>query len=80
MSKQYAVGEYSRKFLDALDAFAQFKNAFIVALTDTYGEQQAEKLYDEHAEQLEDVERTIMEYLRFLFLEKMGTDAQQVTI
>ena len=80
MAKQYTLGEYSRAFLDALDAFSQFRNAFLAALTKTYGEKQAEQLYDTHDEQFVEVERSIMMYLRVLFTEEMGTDAQEITI
>jgi len=80
MAKQYKVGENSRKFLDALDVFAQFRNAFITALTETYGDDMADNFYSEYAEKLDDVERIIMDYLRVLFLEEMGTGKEIITI
>ena len=63
-----------------MDAFAQFRNTFIAALTDIYGEEMAQKLYDENEEQFDGVERTIMDYLRVLFLEEMGTGKEIITI
>ena len=50
------------------------------ALKFQYGEEQGEKFYLSHAEQLDAVERVVMEYLRIQFTMQMGTDAEQVTI
>lgn len=79
-TKQYTVGEDSRRFLYALDTFQQFKNTFLDALQNLYGEEQGEHLYLEHAPQFEDVERTVMEYLRVTFTQWLGGDDAQVTI
>ena len=35
----YFVGEESRRYLDALNVFQEFKNALLYALTENYGEQ-----------------------------------------
>lgn len=79
-TKQYTVGEISRQFLNALDTFQQFENDFLDALQTQYGDEQGEKLYLSHLQQFEDVERTVMDYLRIQFTVLMGTDAEQVTI
>lgn len=79
-TKQYTVGENSRQFLNALDTFQQFENDFLDALIFQYGEEQGDKMYNSHLQQLEDVERIVMDYLRIQFTIQMGTDAEQVTI
>ena len=80
MKKQYTIGEQSRRFLDALDAFQRFENVLLDALTATYGEDRGNSFFDESHEQREAVERVVMDYLRVSFSERMGTDAEQVTI
>lgn len=79
-TKQYTVGEYSRQFLNALDTFQEFKNDFLTALQTLYGEEQGEKFYLSHGEQLENVERTVMDYLRYNFVLEMGTEKETITI
>ena len=79
-NKQYTVGEESRKFLNALDTFARFENDFMDALQNQYGEEQGEKIYLQHLPQFEDVERTVMDYLRIQFTQGMGGDAATVEI
>lgn len=78
--KRYNVGEESRRFLYALDTFERFESVFFDALCKQYGEEAGERFYHEHDEQLEAVERIIMEYLRIQFTQGMGTDAVEVTI
>jgi len=80
MEKQYTIGEQSRKFLNALDTFQRFENDFLDALQAQYGEEQGEQFYLKHVEQFEDVERTVMEYLRIQFTILMGTDAETVAL
>lgn len=79
-TKQYTVGDQSRQFLNALDTFQQFENDFLDALKFQYGEEQGEKLYLSHVAQFDDVERTVMDYLRIQFTIQMGTDADKVTL
>jgi hypothetical protein len=79
-TKQYTVGEQSRKFLNALDTFAHFENDLMDALQSQYGEEQGEKMYLQHLPQFEDVERTVMEYLRIQFTQGMGGDAATIEI
>lgn len=79
-TKTYTVGEYSRRFLDALDAFEEFRNHFLDALTYAYGEEQGEKFALSHNEQFEDVQRTVMDYLRVQFTMEMATGNPNVTI
>lgn len=78
--KNYTVGEDSRRFLDALNAFQVFKCAFLDALVNVYGEQQGDEMYQSHNELLENVEREIMDYLRVLFTQSMVGDAVEITI
>lgn len=80
MAKVYTIGENSQKFLDALDALQIAESKFFDALTDTYGEKTANELYQEHVEQWDAVERGIMDFLRILFTQEMGTDAPRVTL
>ena len=79
-TKQYTVGEESRQFLNALDTFQEFENDFLDALKHQYGEEQGEKLYLQHLPQFEDVERTVMDYIRIQFTQGMGGDAATVEI
>lgn len=79
-NKQYEIGDDSRQFLNALDAFQMFENVFMDALQNLYGEEQGEQLYLSHVPQFEDVERTVMDYLRILFTQQMGTADERVTI
>lgn len=79
-TKQYTVGEYSRQFLNALDTFQEFKNDFLTALQTLYGEEQGDKIYNEHAQLYDDVERTVMDYLRYNFVLEMGTAKDTITI
>ena len=78
--KQYTVGEESRLFLDALDAFAVFENKLIEAWTAAYDEDTAARFYNEHAEQFDNVERVVMDYLRVLFTSEMGTGKTAVVL
>lgn len=80
MPKQYTIGEDSRHFLDALDAFAAFENKFIDALTHVYGDQQADGMFEEHRETFEAVELVIMDYLRIQFTQGMGGGSDAITI
>ena len=80
MAKQYTIGEYSQKFLDALDTLQLAERKFFEALTATYGEETADRYYQEHVDQFEAVERVIMEYLRILFTASMGTAKTQIEI
>ena len=76
----YVIGEDSRRYLDALNVFQEFKNAFFYALTEMYGEEQGAKMYHSHTEQYEAIENTIWDYMRVPFTMKMGADLEQVEI
>ena len=78
--KQYTVGESSRLLLDALDAFQAFKNTLLDALTSIYDDEQGDRMFNEHYDQFEAVERTVTDYLRQQFIKEMGTDREAVTI
>lgn len=79
-SKRYTVGEESRRFLNALDTLQRFESDFFDALCKQYGDEAGERFYHTHDEQLEAVERIVMEYLRIQFTQGMGTDTVEVTI
>ena len=78
--KTYTVVEYSRRFLDALDAFTQFRNTLLDALTYAYGEEQGEKFSLSHTDEFDNVERIIMDYLRIQFTLEMTPNNRNVTI
>lgn len=80
MRKQYTIGEDSRQFLDALDAFAAFQCRFLNALTHAYGDKQGNDMFQEHREMFDGVERAVMDYLRIQFTQCMGIEAEAVTI
>lgn len=79
-TKTYEIGDDSRLFLKALDTFQQFKDDFLAALTNQYGEEQGTKMFLSHSEQHDDVERGVMDYLRVQFSMQMGTDAERVVL
>ena len=80
-NKTYTIGTATRRYLDALDAFEQFKNVFYNSLTEEYGEQSGDEMFQSHAELFEDVERAVMEYMRIQFITEMGTPAdKEITI
>ena len=76
----YFVGEESRRYLDALNVFQEFKNALLYALTEMYGEEQGTEFYLSHSEKYEGIENVIWDYMRIPFTQKMGADLEQVEI
>lgn len=76
----YYVGEESRRYLDALNVFQEFKNAFLYALTENYGEEQGAEMYHTHTEQYEQIENIIWDYMRVPFTMQMGLETEQVEI
>ena len=79
-NKTYTIGDATRRYLDALDAFAKFTNTFYDALTDEYGEKAGDEMYQTHVAQFEDVERTVMDYMRVQLTQEMGGDRTEITI
>ena len=79
-TQQYTIGEDTRHYLDALNAFAKFKTAFSDALNSVYGEEQGEKFYFSHTEQFDEIERTVLDYMRVGLTGEMGTGKQVITI
>ena len=79
-TKNYTIGEGTRRFLDALSLYKEFCGAFMDALTEEYGEKQGINFYHEHNEQLESIERIIMEYLHIRFSWEIGTDKAEITL
>lgn len=76
----YFVSDETRRFLDALNVFQEFENAFLYALTEVYGEQQGEQMYLAHVEQYEAMEDTVWDYMRATITQQMGADKNEVTI
>ena len=76
----YFVGEESRRYLDALNVFQEFKNALLYALTENYGEQSGTDMYLSHNKEYEGIENIIWDYMRVPFTMKMGADLEQVEI
>lgn len=78
--KTYTIGEDSRRLLDALDAFQVFNGELLDALVHIYGEDSGHKFYQEHRDDLDKVERIVMEYLRIQFTQEMATGKAEITI
>ena len=76
----YNVGAKSRRYLDALNVFQEFKNTFLCALTENYGEEQGAEMYHTHTEQYEQIENIIWDYMRVSFTMEMGLQKEQVEI
>lgn len=79
-TQQYTIGENTRHYLDALNAFAKFTTAFSDALTAVYGEEQGNKFLLSHTEQFEEMERTVLDYMRIGLTSEMGTGKKVITI
>lgn len=79
-TKQYIIGEYSRRFLSALDKFQEFKEEFFEALQHQYGEEPGERLFQEHVDKYDALERVLMDYFRYNLTMEMGTDKETITI
>ena len=79
-TQQYTIGADTRHYLDALNAFAQFKTVFSDALTAVYGEEQGEKFLLSHTEQFDEMERMILDYMRVGLTSEMGTGKKVITI
>ena len=78
--KHFIIGESSKKFLMALEAFQDFKNLFMDALEYQQGEEQANQFFMEHLPKFEDVERIIMDYLRINFTSETADENETITI
>ena len=78
--KQFVIGEYSRRYLNALDTFQTFKNTLLQALETEFGEEQANEMFLKNEGIFEAVENSVMGYLRDCMVIEMGTDREIVTI
>lgn len=76
----YTVGEHTRLYLDALNVFQEFKNFFLYALNDMYGEEKGTQFFNAHREQYEQMENTIWNYMRVPITEEMGIESEHVEI
>ena len=76
----YRIGEKTRLYLDALNVFQEFKNYFLYALNEMYGEEQGTKFFHTHSEQYEQMENTVWNYMRVPVTMEMGIDDENVEI
>ena len=60
----YTISDETRRFLDALCVFQDFKSKVLYALTALYGDEQGEKFYNAETEQFDKIEHTLWEYMR----------------
>ena len=78
--KQFVIGDLCRGYLNALDLFQQFENTLLRTLIDEYGEDNGSEQYNNHVPLFDDVERVVMECLRYTITLEMGTDREIVTL
>lgn len=76
----YTISEETRRFLDALNAFQEFKDNFLNALEHQYGEEQGKQFYDAETERYDKIEHTIWEYMRANVTSGMGMGCKNVEI
>jgi len=76
----YTITEETRCFLDALNVFQEFKNDFLTALQNLYGEEQGEQFYNTEKEQFDKIEHTLWEYMRVNVTSGMGMNVAKVEI
>lgn len=79
-TKQFIIGESSRRFLNVLNTYEAFRNDFLTLLQAEYGDDSGDKLYNSHAETLDAVEHVLWEYWRVPLTMEMGTDKDIITI
>lgn len=83
MDKQtnYLIGEDTRRYLDALNAFQEFKNALIHAVFTDYGDEAGIDLYSRHDSLFDSVEGVIWAYMKPHIIEHMqGQTTQDIEI
>lgn len=78
--RKYIIGEESALLLKALEKCEEFQSSFIDALILMYGDEDGNKRFNEHHHQFEEVERTIMEYLRINFISEMTGKNETITL
>ena len=78
--KQYIVGDETRRFLDVLDTYEAFRNEFLTLLQTEYGEDSGDKLYNSHADALDEIEHILWGYMRVPLTYEMGLDKDTITI
>ena len=78
--KKYIIGKESALLLKALEKCEEFQSSFIDALILMYGDEDGNKRFNEHHHQFEEVERTIMEYLRINFISEMTGKNETITL
>lgn len=78
--RKYIIGEESALLLKALEKCEEFQSSFIDALVLMYGDEDGNKRFNEHHHQFEEVERTIMEYLRINFISEMTGKNETITL
>jgi len=80
-TRQYTVGDNSRRLLDAFFAFQDFKDKYLDALIEIYGEEQGNKLFNESWDEFNYCDNIVWEYLKVQFQQSNVTPASvEVTI
>lgn len=78
--KHFIIGEVSERYLNALDKFHGFKNAFLTALIEEYGEEQGDEIFHGFDDKFDAVENVVLGELHNGLVMEMGTDREIVTI
>lgn len=80
-TRQYTVGGNTRRLLDAYFAFQDFKNKYLDALCEIYGEEQGDKLFNESWDEFNYCDNIVWEYLKVQFNQnRIEPDTVEVTI
>ena len=78
--KQFVIGEDTERYLNALDKFHGFKNEFLDALTEYFGEEQGDRIFQSYSEQFDAVENLVLHEMYGSMSMELGTDKEIVTI
>lgn len=78
--KQFVIGEDSARYLNALDKFHGFMNAFLDALTEYYGEEQGDEIFHRFDDKFDAVENLVLKELHGTMVMELGTDREIVTL
>lgn len=76
----YKIGESTRRYLDVLDTYEAFRNQFLTILQEEYGDDSGDKLYNSHADALDEIEHILWGYMRVPLTYEMGMGKTEITI
>ena len=79
-NKHYTVSDDTRKFLDVLDKYAEFKELYYSTLIEEYGEVTAEERYNDLYDKFAVVEDEIFSEIRNLMVCHMGMGKTEIEI